>query len=193
MSRSKNSIMKMPENIKRVDSSVHNVNYAGYYDAGTKGIAKGLSVTWLAGMGAFSFSVIPISNVFYFIPITLTVVAGIIGFCTGFFFLADGTGSGIRKHMKSQSSALGSSKDYERTKSGVKISGWDRGAGTTIAHFLLPVRIFKKIKVYESCTYFPYEDRYVKEVHYLTFSGFVRVKENFDGHRAVFQKALDSF
>lgn len=194
MSKAETSIMKMPDNVKLVSTDSHGV---GSYYAGTEtgGIASASSLNWIfAGLAVAGFAVIPPTTGFIAFPSILAGLALLVGGVNGFFFLADKIPAGIREELKSRSN-LGVSNDYNSSvlKDGVRISAWNRSFFGVIAHFLLPVRIFKKIKVHESVTYFPHQDHYVKETHYLNYGKFLRVRKTFDGHRAVFQKAIDSF
>jgi hypothetical protein len=194
MSKAETSIMKMPENVKLVSTDSHGVgsNYAG---TETGGIANTTSLNWIfTGLSVAGFAAIPPTTGFIAFPSILAGLVLLIGAVNGFFFLADKVPAGIRDELESRSS-LGISNDYNSSilKDGVKISTWNRSFFGIITHFLLPVRIFKKIKVHESVTYFPHQDHYVKETHYLTYGKFLRVRKTFDGHRAVFQKAIDSF
>lgn len=194
MSKAETSIMKMPENVKLVSTDSHGVG-SDYAGTATGGIASASSLNWIfTGLTVAGFAVIPPTTGFIAFPAILAGLALLTGAVNSFFFLADKIPAGIRNELKKRSK-LGISQSYNSSilKDGVKISTWNRSHVGIIAHFLLPFRIFKKIKVHESITYFPHQDHYVKVTHYLTYGKFLKVRKTFDGHRAVFQKAIDSF
>ena len=183
--------MKMPENVKLVSVSTVGDGYArDYVDNDFREVVGATSVNWLATAGMVAgFALIPDTSAFIAIPSVLAAFVGLVGLVTGMFVGLEKVPYTISKEMNTraelgESSILGA---------GIKISSWSRSSGAAVAHFFLPLRIFKKVKLYESVVYFPTKDQYVKETHYLTFRKFRVVQEKFDGHRAVFSKALDSF
>lgn len=190
MSKKVESIMKMPENVKLV-STVEDYDLDDdYVTEDFTAVVGATAVNWIAAAGTVAgYALIPDTSELIAIPFVLTMIVGMVGLVTGFFVWLEKVPYTIIGEMNSRV-GLG---DSNILGAGAKISFWSRSSGAAVAHFFLPLRIFKKVKLYESITYFPLRDQYIKESHYLTFSKFRIVKETFDGHRAVFNKAIDSF
>ena len=190
MSKKVESIMKMPESVKLVSTvKDYDIDHE-YVDDDFREVVGATSVSWLAVAGMVAgFALIPETSVFIAIPSVLAAFAGLVGLVTGMFVALEKVPCTIIKEMNSRE-RLGES---DLLGGGAQISSWSRSSGSAVAHFFMPLRIFKKVKLYESVTYFPLRDQYVKETHFLTFNKFRVVQEKFDGHRAVFNKAIDSF
>lgn len=192
MSTQKYSLMKMPENVKSDDITTGDGSLSKL-----KAFSTSVSVNWIiTGSSIAGFSVIPDTTGFFGIPVTLAVVAGFVAVCQGFLFFMDEVPAEMLSELDNpnrKKSSREMSPTFTLKHEGVKLHSWTRSGGSGVAHLLLPLRIFKKVKMSESLAYFPYEDRYVKTTQYLKFGKSVKVVETFDGHRAVFNKAINSF
>jgi hypothetical protein len=185
-------LMKMPDNVKSVSHKVEAVNVGDDYGTGTE---TAVSVNWvILAASVVGYNVFPNTTGFLAIPIILSVANVVIGAATGFIFFMEEKPSGINSKLRNLARLTDTKADTSSVRQkGVTISSWTKPSGQVFMHYWLPLRIFRKIKVHESITYFPYEDKYVKQTHYLSFRNWKNKQETFDGHRAVFKKALDSF
>ena len=182
--------MKMPENVKLV-STVEDCDIDHEYVTNDfKAVVGATPVSWIATAGTIAgYVIIPDTSELIAIPYVLTIILVLAGLATGVTVAFEKGPYSVLGQMASRE-RLGES---DLLGGGAKISSWSRSTGSAVAHFFLPLRIFKKVKLYESITYFPLKDQYIKETHYLAFNKFRVVQEKFDGHRAVFNKAIDSF
>jgi hypothetical protein len=198
MSQQELAVVKMPENLKALPLEVSEV------DAGRSGIfefrnmSASFSVNWvLIGTSVAGYAFIPDSTGFFGIPITLNVISAFIAVSHAFLFFGEEIPAAIRYELANPNAAKKNRKEISSSftlkHEGVKLSSWKRSVGSGIAHFLLPLRVFKRVKMSESVTYFPQADKYVKETQYLGFRRWIKIEEPFEGHRAVFQKAINSF
>lgn len=196
MSKAVASIIKMPDNVKVSSISVQTIepNGEGLVKFGT--ITTTFSVGWALTAGSVAGYVwLPVESPLYNIPIVLSILGGITAMWHIVSYFGDGIPNRIPKHLRRRRADNSSRLEGNgyTIHDGVQIQSWSRSPFMGNIHFLLPLRMFRKIKMHESISYFPHEDKYVKRTEYLTFSRWIEYKEIFDGHRAVFQKAIDSF
>lgn len=196
--KKQSALMKIPDNVKSVDTSTQGL---APYKSGLvkfKTISASISTTWaMAATSVAGFIYIPESNGFYSIPVVSSVLGGTLMLFLFISYFGDEIPSRIPKELrdlaKTSPQLESKASAYTLKNEGVKIQSWTASSAAGTIHFLLPFRIFRKIKMHESITYYPHDDKYVKQTHYLTFNRWIRRKETFEGHRAVFKKAINSF
>lgn len=81
----------------------------------------------------------------------------------------------------------GNSSDSSR---GIRIR--HRGVKNARTTALLPVRMFKKQMISETVWYEPKKDSFYRETHYMGFTHYTKVTEEFAGRRQSFKAALNS-
>lgn len=186
--------MKMPENVKIVDVTVNTVGPSGLVDFRT--ISLCFSAGWvLLAVDILGYSYIPSNSLLFGIPVLASIIGGTMGMFQVVAYFGDEVIDTLTSHVRNNKNTnlLSLNDQWKMEREGLKIQSWSKSAFMTNLHYLLPFRIFKKIKITESITYFPYKDVYVKKTDYLTYGSMVRRKETFEGHRAVFEKAINSF
>ena len=184
----KESIMKMPESVKLVST----VEDEMVTDDGST-MLTAISVNWILTTAMIAgVIVIPPTSLFILIPAVLGVIVSASALLTGVSAIFEQVSSVITERLKALS-GLGVSQSHSSSLNRVKISYWSNSSAATLAHFFLPLRIFKRVRLHESVTYSPQQDVYVKETYYLTSRKVLSVQETFEGSRAVFNKAIDSF
>lgn len=188
-----NALMKMPENAKLVSTAVNTVSHSGLADFRT--ISLCFSAGWiLLTVDILGYSYFPSNSLLFGIPVLASIVGGVVGMFQVIAYFGDGVIDTLTSHVrKNKTTNLSLTDKWRMEHEGIKIKSWSKSAFMTNLHYLLPFRIFKKIKITESITYFPYKDVYVKKADYLTYGAMVRYTETFEGHRAVFEKAINSF
>lgn len=186
--------MKMPENAKVVDTTMNTVGpSSGVVDFRT--ISLCFSAGWvLLGVDILGYNYFPSNSLLFGIPVLASIAGGTMGMFQVIAYFGDGVIDSLTRHVRGNKRInLSLNDNWRMEKEGLKIQSWSKSAFMTNLHYLLPFRIFKKIKITESITYFPYKDVYVTKTDYLTYGSMVRRTETFEGHRAVFEKAINSF
>jgi hypothetical protein len=184
------TIRQMPDSAKLISTKVEPWSIISGDLTSSSVLGGAISVSWiLSGLTAVSVVFIPNTS-------ELIALSVILAFATAIVGAVAITGTILEGMPRTISNALKTLEDmkpqpqFHLNTVGMKIYS---KSGQRCAAFFLPFRIFKKAQMNETITYYPDSDRYAKETHYLGFGGWVCKTEIFDGHRAVFKKALDSF
>lgn len=197
------ALMKLPDNAKLVSASVDEPPF-WHGLAKFRTHASNFSAAWILTVTTVAgFTYIPTSNGFTAVPIISGIADAFLLMIMLIGYFMDEIPSQIPSQLrrvarnnnisKLDTYALSNPSNYTLKNEGVTIQSWTASSFAGTVHFLLPFRIFRKVKMHESIDYYPYEDKYVKRTHYLTFTRWIEYKDTFEGHRAVFQKAIDSF